>query len=70
MSITDQVVSVPLLRVRNVPLAGAGKSVRILPRALFGIIFCDPETVLIPPTTTRIAGRFDRTVANVAVVIS
>ena len=28
---------------------------------LFGIILRDPETVLVPPTTTRIPGRIIRT---------
>ena len=36
---------------------------------VFGLIFYDPETVLVPLTTTQILGRFNRTEANVAVVI-
>ena len=36
---------------------------------VFGIIFCDPETVLVPPMITRIPGRFNRTGTDVAVVI-
>ena len=39
-------------------------------RLLFGRIFCDPETVLVPPTIARIPGRFNWTGTDVAVVIS
>ena len=57
-------------RAATRPCKGDAASKKVyMESQMFGIIFCDPETVLVPPTITRIPGWFKRTGTDVAVVI-